>query len=243
MLPLSKRPFLGKILRGMILKNRFKMNFFDIQNIAFRILDYDMSWIELVATIFGLLAVWLSAKEHISNWGFGLINVTLSAFVFFQSRLYSDVFLQSYFFVTGIYGWWQWSLVDKNNAEYAVKISYMTRAYQLWTAVFILISTGLIGYFIHSGGLQTLFPQIFTQPAAFPYADTLIMMMSVVGNYLLTIKKIESWILWVAVDIIAPVVYFQKGLLLFTFEYLIFLALAIFALINWLKIYKKQVIP
>ncbi len=217
------------------------MSFFDIQNIAFRTLGYDMSWIELVATVFGLLAVWLSAKEHISNWGFGLINVALSAFVFFQSQLYSDVFLQGYFFATGLYGWWQWSRVDKTNAEHAVKISFMTPQYQIRTAIFIIVSTVLIGYFIQTGGLQKTFPSIFTQPAAFPYADTLIMMMSIVGNYLLTIKKIESWILWVAVDMIAPVLYFQKGLLLFTFEYLIFLALAIFALLNWLKIYKKQV--
>ena len=216
------------------------MSFFDIQNIAFRTLGYDMSWIELVATLFGLLAVWLSAKEHISNWGFGLINVALSGFVFFQSQLYSDVFLQVYFFATGIYGWWQWSRVDKTNAEHAVKISFMTPQYQIGTAVFIIISTVLIGFFIQSGGLQQLFPTIFKVPASFPYVDTLIMMMSIVGNYLLTIKKIESWILWVAVDIIAPVLYFQKGLLLFTLEYLIFLALAIFALINWLKIYKKQ---
>ena len=115
----------------------------------------------------------------------------------------------------------------------------MTPQYQIGTAVLIIISTVLIGYFIQSGGLQQLFPTIFKVPASFPYADSLIMMMSMVGNYLLTIKKIESWILWVAVDIIAPVLYFQKGLLLFTFEYLIFLALAIFALLNWLKIYKK----
>ena len=218
------------------------MSFFDIQNIAFRALGYDMSWIELVATVFGLLAVWLSAKEHISNWGFGLINVALAAFVFFQSRLYSDVFLQGYFFATGIYGWWQWSRVDKNNAEHAIKISYMTRQYQMLTAVFIVFSTILIGFFIQNGGLQKILPTIFKDPAAFPYADTFVMMMSIVGNYLLTIKKIESWILWVAVDIIAPVLYFQKGLILFTFEYLIFLALAIFALLNWLKIYKKQAI-
>ncbi|NJN34712.1 MAG: hypothetical protein HC817_11140 [Saprospiraceae bacterium] len=39
---------------------------------------------------------------------------------------------------------------------------------------------------------------------------------------------------------IAPILYFQKGMLLFTFEYLVFLGLAVFALINWVKIYKKE---
>ena len=216
------------------------MSFFDIHNIAFKVLNYEMSWVELIATIFGLAAVWLSAKEHIANWGIGLVNIVLSAFVFYQSSLYSDMFLQAYFFATGIYGWWQWTRIDATNAEHLVKISFMSRTKQIQTTVFILISTILIGYFIEKGGLQKLFPSFFTQPASFPYADTLIMMMSIVGNYLLTIKKIESWILWVLVDIIAPVLYFQKELYLFTLEYIVFLALASFALLNWLKIYKKQ---
>ncbi len=216
------------------------MSFFDIDNVSFQWLGYNMSYIELVATVFGLLAVWLSAKEHIANWGFGLVNVVLASFVFYQANLYSDMLLQGYFFATGLYGWWQWSRLDTSENEHLVKISFLTRQQQLLTLVFIFISTLIIGFFLEKGGLQTLMPTLFKEPASFPYADTLIMMMSIVGNYLLTIKKIESWILWVAVDMIAPVLYFLKGLLLFTFEYLIFLALALFALINWLKIYKKQ---
>lgn len=216
------------------------MSFFDINNVVFTVWGYGMSWLELVATVFGLLAVWLSAKEHIANWGMGLVNVILSAFVFYQAQLYSDMILQVYFFATGVYGWWQWARRDKDTSEQVVKISYLNRKQQVFTAIFILISTLGIGFFISEGGLQKMSPSFFNQPAAYPYWDTLIMMMSIVGNYLLTIKKIESWILWVIVDMIAPVLYFQKSLYLFTFEYIIFLALATFALINWLKIYRSS---
>ena len=66
------------------------------------------------------------------------------------------------------------------------------------------------------------------------------MMMSIAGNILLMVKKIESWILWVLVDILAPILYFQKGIYFVTIEYIIFLALATFALWNWLNLYKKQ---
>lgn len=215
------------------------MSFFDINNIAFTVLGYNMSWLELVATIFGLGAVALSAKEHIANWGIGLVNIVLSAVVFYQSQLYSDMILQAYFFVTGVYGWWQWAKRDSETEEQMVKISYLTRQQQIYTALFIIVSTFGIGFFIAEGGLQKIAPSVFNQPAAYPYWDTLIMMMSIVGNYLLTIKKIESWILWVCVDLIAPVLYYQKALYLFTLEYIIFLALATFALINWLKIYSK----
>jgi nicotinamide mononucleotide transporter len=217
------------------------MSIFDIQNIAFTTLSYPMSWVELIATVAGLLAVWLSAREHIATWGIGLINIVFSFFIFYQLSLYSDMFLQIYFFITGIIGWWQWSRMDKKTSENLVKISYLTRPQQIGMVVIIILSTAVFGSMINQ--LHDWFPRFFTQPASFPYADTLVMTMSIFGNFLLTIKKIESWILWVLVDIIAPVLYFQKGIYLITIEYIIFLALATFALVNWLKTYRHQQAP
>ena len=214
------------------------MSFFDINNIAFELLDYKMSWLELVATIAGLLAVWLSAREHISNWGIGLINVVCSAVIFYKMSLYSDVFLQIYFFVTGVYGWYLWSKRKADTHENVVKISWLTQRQQILMVMSILISTVLIGFLMTKA--HSWAPSVFPTEAAFPYADTLVMVMSIFGNLLLVVKKIESWILWVLVDMIAPVLYFQKGILLITFEYVIFLGLASFALVNWLKIYKSN---
>lgn len=214
------------------------MSFFDINNIAFELLDYKMSWLELIATIAGLLAVWLSAREHIANWGIGLINVVLSSVIFYKLSLYSDVFLQIYFFVTGIYGWWLWSKRKAETNEKAVTISWLSRRQQIWMVLSIIVSTLIIGSMVTK--LHTWYPSVFPTEAAFPYADTLVMTMSIFGNLLLTMKKIESWVLWVLVDIIAPVLYFQKGILLITFEYVVFLGLASFALLNWLRIYEKK---
>ncbi len=213
------------------------MVFFDVKNIAFEAFGYPMSWLELVATAAGLLAVWLSAREHISNWAIGLVNITLSSFVFFQYQLYSDMLLQGYFFATGIYGWWQWTRQDVLS-EKIIKVSLLSRPQQIGMSASIVLGTLIFGTMI--GKFHEWLPTIFNQPASFPYADTFIMMMSIFGNLLLAIKKIEAWVLWVIVDIIAPVLYFQKGMLLFTFEYLVFLGLAVFALVNWIRIYKNS---
>lgn len=214
------------------------MSFFDINNIAFELLNYQMSWLELIATVAGLLAVWLSAREHIANWGIGLINVFLSGIIFYKLSLYSDFFLQIYFFLTNIYGWWLWSKRKADTNEKEVTIKWLSRTQQMWIAVGIVISTIGLGWVVTH--LHTWYPKLFPTEAAFPYADTLVMTMSIVGNFLLTMKKIESWVLWVLVDILAPVLYFQKGILLITFEYVIFLGLASFALYNWLQIYAQN---
>jgi nicotinamide mononucleotide transporter len=212
-------------------------SFFDLNNIAFSALNYDMSWLELTAAVAGVLAVYLSAKEHIANWGIGLVNIAFSAVIFYKTQLYSDFFLQFYFFATGIYGWWQWSKRDKETAETVIKVSWLTSKQQIATGIGILAATILFGAYV--GKLHELYPTLFPQPAAFPYADSLIMMMSIVGNFLLTLKKVESWILWVAVDLIAPILYWSKGIKLIAIEYVIFLALASFALWNWVKIAKS----
>ncbi len=214
------------------------IDFFSVKSVAFTAWGSPMSWVEVVATIAGLLAVWLSAKEKIINWPIGLVNVTLSFFVFYQFNLYSDMLLQIYFFATGVLGWWQWTRRDSVSRDNIVKISYLTRPQQAAMVVSIVIGTFALGNMVSK--FHIWLPDLFKEAASFPYADSLIMVMSVFGNFFLAIKKIEAWILWVLVDIVAPIIYFQKEMYLFTFMYIIFLAIAIFALLNWLKLYKNQ---
>lgn len=67
------------------------MDFFSTHNILIHIPigagGYDLSWIEAVGTIAGLLCIWLASLEKISNYFFGLVNVTLFAIIFFQIQL------------------------------------------------------------------------------------------------------------------------------------------------------------
>jgi nicotinamide mononucleotide transporter len=214
------------------------MNIFDLQNIAFTALNYPMSWVELIATIAGIAAVWLSAREHITSWPIGIVNIIFSFFLFFKTGFYSDAFLQIFFFITNLYGWYLWSRRDASTTELVIKVGFLPRHQQLLTAISIITAALIFGSVVNR--LHAWYPSMFPVEAAFPYADSLVMMMSIAGNVLLMSKKIESWILWVLVDILAPILYFQKGIYLITIEYIIFLALAIFALWNWLNIYKKQ---
>ena len=214
------------------------MPFFDLNNIAFTALNYPMSWVELIAVLAGIAAVWLSAKEHIFNWPIGIVNIICSFFLFYKTGFYADAFLQIFFFVTNVYGWFLWSRRDVSTDEYLIKVGFLPRKQQILTALCIIAASVAFGSIVNN--LHQWYPSVFPVEAAFPYADSFVMMMSIVGNTLLMVKKIESWILWVLVDIIAPILYFQKGIYLITVEYIVFLALASFALWNWLTIYKSQ---
>ena len=78
---------------------------------------YDMSWIEAVGTVFGLLCIWYASQEKTINFLFGLINVTLFAIIFYQVQLYSLLLLQLFFFCANIYGWYAWTRPSSENKD------------------------------------------------------------------------------------------------------------------------------
>ncbi len=88
------------------------MDFFSTQNILVHIPigagGTISPRIEAVGTIAGLLCIWLASLEKISNYAFGLVNVTLFAIIFFQIQLYASLLLQLFFlpltFTAGMHG-------------------------------------------------------------------------------------------------------------------------------------------
>jgi len=85
------------------------MEFFSIDNIAFTLFGYASKLSELFGLITGTIAVILSAYANLWSWPIGIVNVVLSFFLFYQVQLYPDMFLQVFFFVTNILGWWRWA--------------------------------------------------------------------------------------------------------------------------------------
>lgn len=74
------------------------MSFFDIENIAFQILNYPISYVEFIGALFGLVSVYLAAKANILTWGTGIVNELFLFILFFQVQLYADMLLQVFFF-------------------------------------------------------------------------------------------------------------------------------------------------
>ena len=54
---------------------------FDINNIALTILNYDISYVELIGTLTGLISVALAGRNKVSNYPIGIINIIFFFFV------------------------------------------------------------------------------------------------------------------------------------------------------------------
>ncbi len=68
-----------------------------------------MSLLELIASLLGVIAVWLTVRQNSWCWPIGLGMVSLYAWFFFDAKLYSQVLLHGVFAAMQLYGWWAWT--------------------------------------------------------------------------------------------------------------------------------------
>jgi nicotinamide mononucleotide transporter len=179
-----------------------------------------MGGIEIVAAALGVINVLLVVRRSSWNYPFGIVMVALYFFVFWNAKLYSDALLQVFFFVIQIYGWWAW--VHARQVDHGVAVSWMSsgRRARWLTGTFmaaVLWGTGMAR---------------FTDAAA-PYVDATTAGLSIAAQCLQSLRHVESWALWIAVDVIAVGLFAWRGLLVTSALYGLFLVLAGVGLFEW----------
>jgi nicotinamide mononucleotide transporter len=203
---------------------------FDINNIVIQIIGYPISFVEFIGTVFGLISVIYATRGNILTWSTGIINEIFLFILFYQVQLYADMFLQLYFFVLTIYGWYFWNKKTPDNKFSMLLLK--ERLIILAMIFFLTFFTGIIFKNIH-----TYLPEIFKFNASYPFIDSFVMILSIFATILLSKKKTETWVLWIIVDIICTFLFYIKGIYFLSMEYLLFLLLATYGFYNW----KKQI--
>jgi nicotinamide mononucleotide transporter len=181
-----------------------------------------VSTTEIIAAILGIISVTLIVRRSIWNYPFGLVMVALYGYVFFQARLYSDAGLQVFFFVVQLYGWWVWHHArDKDGLVCVERLSNFARAG--WCAA-IAGATLVEGWYLAN----------YTSDSA-PWMDANTTALSVAAQYLLSVRRIENWALWIVTDVVQIALYAWKGLYPTTALYVVFLLLSATGLAEWTK--------
>lgn len=210
----------------------------DINTVLWEVGDYPLSPLELVGTVTGLFAVWFAARNSILTWPISLVNVAAFFAIFYQVRLYSDMFLQVFFFAMCLYGWWVW----KRNAEGEERpVTASTSRERWWIGIGLVVGT--LAWGTAMSQIHTWLPGLFPEPAAYPYPDGFTTTASIIAQILLARRKWDNWPLWVAVDVVATILYFKKGILFVGLEYLVFLGLASWGMVTWWKMLPRNERP
>ena len=179
-----------------------------------------MSLVEWLAALFGVACVALLVLRSLWNYPFAIASVVLLGWVFVEARLYSDALLQLFYVAINLYGWWNWARVRTAQGEVAVELlSPFARAGWL---------VGCVGATIAWGWLMHTHTD-----ASRPWWDAAVAIPSVAAQILLARRKLENWLLWIAVDVIAVPLYAAKGLWAAAGLYLLYLALSVWGLLDW----------
>lgn len=123
------------------------------------------------------------------------------------------------------YGWYFWLYGGKSRND--AEITSLGKVFYTWL-ILIVVGTFFLGY-----GMQR-----YTD-ASLPYPDAFTTVASLAAQWLLGKKKLESWILWISVDIIAIGVYAKKELYYTTILYSLFFILAILGFLRWKQEYRE----
>jgi nicotinamide mononucleotide transporter len=132
--------------------------------------------------------------------------------------------LQGVYIVLGLIGWWQWLYGGKNRT--VLQVSHTS-----WLEVVMLTVTGAFATF----GLHYYFVKINDSA---PFLDALTTILSLIAQYLLNCKRIESWYVWIVADVIYIGLYIQKGLNLTAILYAVFTGMCIAGLFSWWKVWR-----
>ena len=175
---------------------------------------------EAAGVLFGIVAVYLTVRENVWCWPLGLVNVALFVFVFWRARLYADMGLQVVYVGLCLYGWYEWLHGGPNHG--ALAVSRTPR----WT-IGLLALLGTAG-----AGLLGLFLTRHTD-ASVPFWDSSTTSFSLAAQFMQTRKWLESWIVWIVVDVVYVGIYVYKSLYLTAGLYTVFLALAVLGFREW----------
>jgi nicotinamide mononucleotide transporter len=179
-----------------------------------------MSPLEIVGALLGLACVWLTVRQHVACWPVGIAMVVLYIFIFYDAKLYSDMLLQVIYVFLQIYGWWAWS--HGGDQRQALPVNRLAkRAIVPWCLICGLATTSLGGAMAH-----------YTD-ASFPYVDAFATSASLIAQWLMGRKTLESWLVWIVVDIVSIGLYLAKSLYPTAGLYIVFLGLAIYGWREW----------
>lgn len=175
-----------------------------------------LNWLEVFAVFTSYSCTYLCVKERRINYPIGVLSTAAYAILFLQSGLIASAILNMYLVPTLVYGWFRWR--KDTNTRPVMHVA--TNMIAVYLAVSLAGYGGavLIGHYL--SGVMT-------------WTDSIILAGTILAQFLLDNKKLETWMVWALVNIFAIYTYTSSGLPLVAFQYVFFLANTIYGYISW----------
>ena len=174
-----------------------------VSNIVYTVLSGNVDIVGSVAGIAGVLCVVLVAKGSIWNYLFGLVNVSMYAYISYKAALYGDAALNALYYVPMQFiGWWQWRKrgAAMSGSEAAGKgVQVRARRFS-WTQRAVLAAGCAVA--VVAGGFVL---RHFGDPQ--PFKDSTTTLLSIVAQALMALAFMEQWALWIITNVVSVIMW------------------------------------
>ncbi len=185
--------------------------------------------LEAIAFFFGIASVWLAKNENIWVFPIGLVATVILVYLLYIAGYFGDMVINFYYSIMSIYGWYMWS--RKSSSGEVLEISRTTSNQKLiGLGMFLLTILVIFGVYIGFGN------EIKTEN----YIDIFTSGIFFTAMWLMALKKLENWTLWIIADVISIPLYAYRGLGMLSLQFLIFTILAVQAYFSWRKTLKSR---
>ena len=188
--------------------------------------------LEIIAVVSGIASVWFSSKESIWVYPIGLFNTVIYIYLSFKGSLFGEASVNLFYTIMSIYGWYNW-LRRGANQQFVVNISYSSKM-DWGIQLLFFLSVFLLIYF------SLVFIKNAFSAGTIPWADAIASASAFTAMWLMTRKKVESWIWWLVTNIISIPLFYVKGYTLTSIYYIKHLALAAVGVQEWRKKANEQ---
>lgn len=179
-----------------------------------------MYYLDLSGAAFSLLATYLYVNVDQRAWFVSVIAIAINAYLYFQIGIYGDMTLEGIYFISILYGWYTWMYGGKNHQKKMVTHIQMKHAVVL--AGIACVSIPSLALFLKV--------QLHSQV---PWLDAITTVISLLAQWLLCRKIIETWCLWFIVDALYVGLYFYKGIPFHGAIFFIYLGMALIGFWRW----------
>jgi len=176
---------------------------------------YDVSALEFIPAIASITGVWLGTTGKRITWPWWALSSALYMVFFYQVDLFASAALQIVFIIAAIWGWRDW-------APTGAAPGYLSNRHRLFIGVATLIA------------VSALSPLLARAGAAATWSDAFLLVGSLVAQILMVYQKVETWVLWLIIDLAGTIQYAYLG---YWFTAVLYALFTLVAIVGWKRWY------
>lgn len=220
---------MGKILKGYTIFEKLFM----LAMVAMQIIVYIIapdSWLNIVAGLAGVISVIMCAKGRTLFYFIGFIQTITYLILSWQNRFYGEVIENLFYFVTMIWGIFEWKKneVKNNLGVNEVKSKKFTSLEWVISILLTAVGTYLMGLWLSSIG------------SAQPYTDAATNILAIIAQLLMVKRYREQWLWWFVIDVLCIKLWWVAGNWSMVAMYIGWTINCVYGWFNWTKLNKVQ---